>query len=95
MRECVIHGTAIRSWDELYDRLAADLAFPDWFGRNLDALYDCLTDLPEAQITVYGWNRLAETLGEKSRVLYHVLTEAGLESPGLVVSLLEDQDEEI
>jgi RNAse (barnase) inhibitor barstar len=22
-------------------------AFPAWFGANLDALYDCLTDLPE------------------------------------------------
>lgn len=22
-------------------------AFPQWFGANLDALYDCLTDLPE------------------------------------------------
>jgi RNAse (barnase) inhibitor barstar len=22
-------------------------AFPDWYGANLDALYDCLTDLPE------------------------------------------------
>jgi RNAse (barnase) inhibitor barstar len=23
------------------------LAFPEWYGGNLDALYDCLTDLPE------------------------------------------------
>ncbi|QFU92831.1 Barstar (barnase inhibitor) [Amycolatopsis sp. YIM 10] len=27
------------------DAIAAALDFPDWFGRNLDALYDCLTDL--------------------------------------------------
>lgn len=95
MKECVIHGAEIQNWDALYDRLAADLEFPEWFGRNLDALYDCLTDLPEAQITVYGWNRLTATLGAKSKALYRVLTEAGLESPGLVVSLLEDRDEEI
>lgn len=25
--------------------LAAGFGFPDWFGANLDALYDCLTDL--------------------------------------------------
>jgi|SRR4051812_25718327 RNAse (barnase) inhibitor barstar len=27
------------------EAIAAALSFPDWFGRNLDALYDCLTDL--------------------------------------------------
>lgn len=27
------------------DAIARQLSFPDHFGRNLDALYDCLTDL--------------------------------------------------
>lgn len=27
------------------DAIASALSFPEWFGRNLDALYDCLTDL--------------------------------------------------
>ncbi|SFP99273.1 Barstar (barnase inhibitor) [Amycolatopsis arida] len=27
------------------DAIAAAFSFPDWFGRNLDALYDMLTDL--------------------------------------------------
>jgi len=30
---------------ELFDALAAALEFPRWFGRNWDALEDCLTDL--------------------------------------------------
>lgn len=29
----------------LLQRIAASLAFPDWFGRNWDALADCLADL--------------------------------------------------
>lgn len=26
------------------------LSFPDYYGYNLDALHDCLTDLPETQV---------------------------------------------
>lgn len=29
----------------LLERTAAALAFPDWFGANWDALFDCLADL--------------------------------------------------
>jgi RNAse (barnase) inhibitor barstar len=30
---------------DLFRRIAGALEFPDWFGANWDALYDCLTDL--------------------------------------------------
>ena len=31
--------------DAVYDYLTEELAFPAYFGRNLDALHDCLTDI--------------------------------------------------
>lgn len=31
----------------LLKKLAQAFSFPAWFGHNLDALYDCLSDLPE------------------------------------------------
>jgi len=31
--------------EALLDRIARAMAFPEWFGRNWDALEDCLTDL--------------------------------------------------
>ena len=95
MRECVIHGAQIADWAALYDAIAVDLDFPEWFGRNLDALYDCLTEVDDCRITIYQWNALAETLGEKSNALRRVLTESGLENPGLVVCILEDEADEI
>ncbi|GGP27476.1 barstar family protein [Silvimonas amylolytica] len=33
----------IQSLDDVYDQFAAQLALPDYFGRNLDALYDVLS----------------------------------------------------
>ncbi|MEG1969685.1 MAG: barstar family protein [Burkholderiaceae bacterium] len=38
--------------------LARAFAFPDWFGANLDALYDALTDLPATA----GWVVVLENL---------------------------------
>ena len=31
--------------EAVYDYLTRELAFPAYFGRNLDALHDCLTDI--------------------------------------------------
>lgn len=33
------------SAEAVYEYLRKELAFPPYFGRNLDALYDCLTDI--------------------------------------------------
>jgi RNAse (barnase) inhibitor barstar len=37
--------------------IAQALSFPAWFGANLDALYDCLTDLPDSSApgAARGW----------------------------------------
>ncbi|HEX5393642.1 MAG TPA: barstar family protein [Rhodocyclaceae bacterium] len=31
--------------EDLLDTVAHDMAFPEWFGHNYDALFDCLCDL--------------------------------------------------
>ena len=95
MKDCVIHGDRIHGLDSLYDQLSAELEFPEWFGRNLDALFDCLTDLPDSQITIYQWSSLAERLGKKANALWRVLTEAGLDNQPLTVSILDEDADEI
>ncbi len=39
-------------------------AFPDWYGANLDALYDCLTDLAERDEP--GWLVVLERLPDEA-----------------------------
>lgn len=41
----VIDGVRILDKSSAMEAIAQELAFPGWFGHNLDALYDCLTDL--------------------------------------------------
>ena len=43
------------SWSsdaDMYDDVALALDFPDYFGRNLDALNDCMRDVASGD---YGW----------------------------------------
>ena len=50
--DCATIGSAA----ELHQLLAETLSFPDWYGNNLDALYDCLTDLSEnTHLTLANW----------------------------------------
>jgi RNAse (barnase) inhibitor barstar len=39
------HGERMKDLPGFYTEIAAVLQFPSYFGRNFDALYDCLTDL--------------------------------------------------
>jgi RNAse (barnase) inhibitor barstar len=41
----VLRGRKMRTFERLYDEVAAALQFPPYFGENLDALDECLTDL--------------------------------------------------
>ncbi len=41
----VLDGKRCKTLPELYVQLNAALKFPDYFGGNLDALFDCLCDL--------------------------------------------------
>ena len=37
--------------------LAQTLPFPDWYGHNLDALFDCLTELEEpVRLILENWD---------------------------------------
>ncbi|MFF7313085.1 barstar family protein [Streptomyces sp. NPDC008137] len=80
----------------LMDRCARDLALPDWFGRNWDALADCLADpalWPEGSeergllVVVTGWRTYAETRPEEWQVAEEIFAEATDRGPGLFVTL--------
>jgi RNAse (barnase) inhibitor barstar len=40
-----IDGAQITSWDAFHDVFARTLGFPDFYGRNMDAWIDCMTDV--------------------------------------------------
>lgn len=71
--------------EEFHRALAAALSFPEWYGHNLDALYDCLTDIAEpTHLILENWDSLSPAL----RGFRAVLDEAEEETPALIVTYL-------
>jgi RNAse (barnase) inhibitor barstar len=55
-----VDGWHHQSRDEFLTALGETLSFPEHFGRNLDALNDCLRDLPGPTVLLWdGWCTLA------------------------------------
>lgn len=63
MRELVVDGNKINDMADIHSLFAKELSFPEWYGNNLDALRDCLTDVSdEVAITVVNRDALFEKL---------------------------------
>ena len=74
----------IADGEALHRALAAELSFPEWYGNNLDALYDCLMELgAETEIRLLDW----DLLGDWKRGFEKVFIRAGLENPNLTIVL--------
>ena len=68
---------------EAHEYLAEKLAFPEYYGKNLDALFDCLTDLWDRRIILKNPEILdADSYGKK---ILRVLKDAAGKNPGLTV----------
>lgn len=67
---------------EFMERCARALRLPHWFGRNWDALADCLTDLSWCPaeggrlLVLTGWQGYAAAVPEEWRVFEGVLADA-------------------
>lgn len=76
------------SADGFYDAIATGLSLPGYFGHNLDALWDVLTDLdrPTALVLV-EWTTLARAEPERWERILAVLTERTEPEPPFAVIL--------
>jgi len=68
--------------DVAHDYLREQLPLPDWYGRNLDALYDSLFELPPCRIELLNAPALAQ-LGDYGAKLLAVFRDAARESRSL------------
>ncbi len=87
MKTIWIDGRLFTTMDAIYSCLDKEIGFPDYFGYNLDALYDCLTDVfSGTEIIITHRNVLLENVKD-SDILVDVLRDAAMYNPYLKVSI--------
>lgn len=80
MEEIIIACEKIDGPRAFHRLLAEELAFPAWYGGNLDALYDCLTAISRpVRLRLVGFDRLAAY----SRGFRRVMEDACEDNPNL------------
>ncbi|AOS68700.1 barnase inhibitor [Bacillus subtilis] len=78
MRKIIIDGRDFENIEVLHDVLKDKLDFPNYYGRNLDALWDCLTgwvDLPLTLVLI-NFEFSKKFLGSYADDVLEVLLEA-------------------
>lgn len=71
--------------------LKQELKLPDYYGANLDALYDLLTEREEETVLVLGyWRQLSTLLGDYGVSLLETLRQASEDNPSVEIVLAEE-----
>ena len=86
----VLDASKIADRQALHRALAEGLRFPEWYGGNLDALHDSLTEISEpAEIEICNTRALEAALGGYARAFRRTLTDSAAENENLRVILRE------
>ena len=70
---------------QIHEYIAEKMGFPGYYGKNLDALYDCLTDICEdTQVTISNY----DILDYRENCIRNTFLDAAEECDELNVELL-------
>ena len=84
MREIVLDCSTIRCAKQLHKALKEALQLPEWYGHNLDAPMDCLTELEiDTHLIRLTWDQDAEY----SSRFEAVFTDAAAENEGFTYTI--------
>ena len=88
MRKIILDIEKMRSLPMLHKYLHTALALPEYYGANLDALYDCLTEIAEPTELVVPQQVAAEaSLGWYGQQFLQVLEDAAAANDALTITL--------
>ena len=86
MRQIILDGRFMTDKKSVHRYLAEQLEFPDYYGNNLDALYDCLNSICERTCISFINTELAEeNLDTYFDMILTVFEDAAIENSSLMI----------
>lgn len=89
MKYMMIDGAVLQSKEHLHEIFAWELSLPEWYGGNLDALHDCLTDIAQdTVISIVNLHQIQDELASYCWRLVQVLHQSAKENSHLHINVL-------
>ena len=82
MNVITIDCALLSNREEFHQAMAQALFFPEWYGKNLDALHDCLTSL-SGTVRLENWEMAEAALGKYGLAARRAITDAALKNENL------------
>ena len=84
MKYVYIGKETVETYSDVYDLFDKAFRFPEYFGRNLDALHDCLTDAAKPELILIGdRDCLKERLGDWADAFFGMLEDSAEENENI------------
>lgn len=90
MQDIVLDFTGCKYLFDIHTVLKEAFGFPEWYGKNLDALWDCLRDYCGFNRCVYiiGINSLPKEFEEYMEKIFVIFERVHLENPTVVFEII-------
>ncbi len=94
----IIDFSTCKYVDEIHEKLKESFGFPDYYGRNWSAFWDCLSDFgiseeEDREVIVCGLNLLPTDLKDYTRKMIEIMRRAEKEYPQLHFAFKESKHE--
>ncbi len=85
MRKIILDGNMMTSRQETHSYIKKKMKFPEYYGSNLDALADCLSEIgKKTKIELINADKMIENLGVYHKGFIRVFTDSAENNENII-----------